>query len=413
MSAIVETLRRVGGAQRREHVPSVVVGLGHGATHWISATLYILLPFIGRDMGLSYTEIGSLVSLLYVASFCTNVVSGPLVDLIGRQIAFQAAALLIGGVALIGLGFASSVLVLAGFVVLIGISISLWHPAAFTYLARRYPGARGFVLSLHNLGASFGDTMAPLVAGFLLTMFAWNETALISSIPMFVMLALVLTVLREPPGAAAPRPAAKRRGDYLRGLAVLVRNGALLRLFLMSGLRSAVQNGLLVFLPLYLVGVLAASPATVGSTVMTLQLGGLIAGPLAGIWSDRVGRRPIAFAGLAATTALIAAVTLVPSTAGLIVLAGLTGFAIFAVRPVVHGWTVDLAADETSGSAVSLLFMAQVAITSLVPLVGGMIADSWGLEAVFYILPAISLAAAAIAASMPAGERARATAPGR
>jgi MFS family permease len=404
MSAIVETLRRVGGPQGRDHIPSVVVGLGHGATHWISATLYILLPFIGADLGLSYTEIGSLVSLLYLASFCTNVVSGPLVDLIGRQIAFQAAALLIGGIALVGLGFSSSVLVLAGFVVLIGISISLWHPAAFTYLARRYPGARGFALSLHNLGASFGDTMAPLVAGFLLTMFAWNETALVASIPMFVMLALVL-MLREPPGAAAPKPATKRRGDYVKGLAVLVRDGALLRLFLMSGLRSAVQNGLLVFLPLYLVGVLAASPATVGSTVMTLQIGGLIAGPLAGIWSDRVGRRPIAFAGLAATTALIAGVTLVPSTAGLIVLAGLTGFAIFAVRPVVHSWTVDLAADETSGSAVSLLFMAQVAITSLVPLAGGMIADRWGLETVFYILPLISLAAAAIALSMPAGKR--------
>ena len=308
MSAIGETLRRMGGPGAREHMPAIVVGLGHGATHWINAALYILLPFIGKDLGLSYTEIGSLVSLVFIAAFCANVTSGPLVDLIGRRIAFQAAALLVGGIALVGIGFADGVTLLAISVVGIGFSISLWHPAAFTFLARRYPAGRGLALSLHNLGASLGDAAAPIVAGSLLTIFTWSETALISSIPMFVTLVMVLTMLREPAEEAAPAQSARKGADYLKGMALLVRNSAILKLFVMSGLRSATQNGVLVFLPLYMVGVLSASPATVGATIMTLQIGGMIAGPPAGLWSDRIGRRPVALAGLSLATILIAAI---------------------------------------------------------------------------------------------------------
>jgi len=47
-----------------------------------------------------------------------------------------------------------------------------------------------------------------------------------------------------------------------------------------------------------------------------------------------------------------------------------------------------------AGSAVSLLFGTQSAMTMAVPIVGGLIADVWGLNAVFYILTVtVSIAA--------------------
>ena len=35
-------------------------------------------------------------------------------------------------------------------VAMIGVCISLWHPAAITYLSVNYPENRGFVLSIHT-----------------------------------------------------------------------------------------------------------------------------------------------------------------------------------------------------------------------------------------------------------------------
>lgn len=77
--------------------PMLLMGLGHGATHWIAASFYALLPFITRDLGLSYAEAGTLVSVFHVASFLANFGSGLAVDISGRRVALQIASPVLGG----------------------------------------------------------------------------------------------------------------------------------------------------------------------------------------------------------------------------------------------------------------------------------------------------------------------------
>ena len=68
------------------------------------------------------------------------------------------------------------------------------------------------------------------------------------------------------------------------GLAIIV------GLSLMAGFRSMAQNGLLMFLPLFLIDELRTGPLWMGVTMMAMQMGGLVAAPIAGICSDRVGQ---------------------------------------------------------------------------------------------------------------------------
>ena len=62
---------------------------------------------------------------------------------------------------------------------------------------------------------------------------------------------------------------------------------------------------------------------------------------------------------------------------------------------------MDLADDRIAGTAVSVLFGMQSAFTLLVPTIGGLIADTWGLQAVFYLFAATSLIATIITYSLP------------
>src|SRR4030081_304118 len=39
-----------------------VVSIGHALTHWYPATFYLLLPLIGAELGLSYSQIGSILT---------------------------------------------------------------------------------------------------------------------------------------------------------------------------------------------------------------------------------------------------------------------------------------------------------------------------------------------------------------
>ena len=42
-----------------------LITLGHSLTHWYPATFFMLLPLIGNEMGLSYSQIGFIMTCQY------------------------------------------------------------------------------------------------------------------------------------------------------------------------------------------------------------------------------------------------------------------------------------------------------------------------------------------------------------
>lgn len=389
----------------KKQVPAMLVGAGHGGTHWILATFYILLPFLSKEFGLSYAAAGALVTLFHASSLTANVASGAIVDIAGRRVVIQALSLVIGASALIAVGFSAELIGVAIAVIFIGFTNNLWHPAAISYLSRAYPHARGLALSIHTLGATFGDLLAPVVAGGLLLVFSWRTVAPISALPVFLVAVLLLIVLRERRSENGDDRITGGAKSYFTGLVGLLRDKALIGLCVMSGFRSMTQNGVLVFLPLYLVGVLEVSPFVLGLVMMTLQVGGIIAGPVAGTLSDRIGRQPVALAGLAATSLAVLSFAFVEAIVPFVILVFVLGFALFSIRPVIHSWTMDITEDHMAGTAVSVLFGTQSAFTLVIPVLGGFIADQWGLQTVFYLLTATVVIATAIAFVLPEADK--------
>jgi MFS family permease len=391
---VYAAIERLTGLSHKDQGPVFLVGLGHGGTHWIIATFYILLPFITRDLGLSYTEAGLLVTLFHASAATANLGSGLVVDVTGRRVLFQVVALAVGAATLFGFVAARHLALLGLLVVVMGATNNLWHPAAISFLSRRYPGNRGYALSIHALGANLGDALAPLAAGAFLLWMSWRGTASMGAVPAFVLAILIALILlpKDTPGSSGERHS-MAFGEYLAGVKQLLRDRGVLGLCLMAGVRSMAQNGLLVFLPLYLSNVLRVGPFVMGVALFALQTGGMIASPIAGTWSDRVGRRPVVLAGLTTTTLVIAGLTLIDNDTLFIAGVSLLGFALFAVRPVIHSWLMDLTPANLSGSAISVMFGTQAGLSALVPTVGGIIADIWGLTVVFYLLAAIMLVA--------------------
>lgn len=290
---------------------------------------------------------------------------------------------------------------LAAMVALIGATNNLWHPAAIVYLSSRYPKNRGYALSIHALGANLGDAVAPLVAGMLLYSMAWPGAAAVNSLPVFAVAAALFLLWRGDRAGAVHGKPGMGLGDYFAGMGRLLRNRAVLGLCLMAGLRTTAQNGLLMFLPLYLVDVLKADPLETGSAMMAMQVGGILAVVIAGTLSDRIGRRPIVLAGLGASTVVIAGLTLLGGGPLYVAGVALLGFVLFAVRPVVHSWMMDLTPAEMGGSATSLMFGTQAGLSAIAPVAGGIVADIWGLPSVFYMLAALMLMANMTAVLLP------------
>ena len=389
-------VQRLTGLQWRQQGPAVLVGMGHGATHWVMGTFYLLLPFIAKALHLSYTEAGLLVSIVHISSFVTNIFSGALVDLTGRRVPILVASLTVGALALASFGMADGVMGLLPLVVLIGCTNNMWHPAAISYISRRFPQQRGYALSIHALGANSGDALAPMAVGVALVWLSWPQAATAACVPTLAVALLLFLALPRQSNSERAQSSAGEGMDlatYFKGLTTLLCDRAVLSLCLVAALRTMTQAGLLAFLPLYLANGLGAGPVMLGFALAAMQSAGVVAAPVAGAWSDRVGRRPIVLAGLTASTVVIAGLMFLGHLATFVVGIAVLGFVLFAVRPVIHSWMMDLTPANLGGSATSLMFGSQAMLATAAPIIGGMIADGWGLGAVFYFLAGGLLAA--------------------
>jgi MFS family permease len=372
----------------------------HGSLHWVSMTIYALLPFIKESMALSYTQAGFLISVIHTSAFLTSMPSGVLVDLTDRRVACQFMALAVAGLALGLVGVTSGYWMLATLIALIAAMNTLWHPAAVSYLSNTYPGRRGLAISFHTVGSKLGDAGAPLFVGAAVAGLGWQNTAMAgASLPLVSALFILVFLLgaerrhRETAGRHKGR-------DYLKGLLQVLANGSIWKLCLLSGFRSTTQSGLRTFLPLYLVGALAVEPLVMGLVLMLYQGAGAVTSPIVGTLSDRFGRKPVLLIGFSVTTLAVLAM---PASLNLWVFAAiviLCGVFLFAIQPVVQSWAMDIAPPRLGGTVIGLQFSTQSVFSILVPVIGGLIADNWGIGFVFYMLAGAVLFGGLIAASV-------------
>lgn len=376
----------------RLEMPMFLVGLGHCGIHWIAAVFMFLSPYMKEDLGVSTAEIGVFLTIFYIASFAANVPSGTLVDMTGKRVFWQVFSLGVCALALLFVGLTGIYALICVFIAVIGATNMLWHPAAISYLSKAYPAQRGFALSIHAMGAGLGDLAAPVAAGALMTVMTWQDTAMANSLPALAIAAIILFGLKRTDAGKAKEKGMKG-GDYFAGMKALVKDRAIMLLCTLAAFRTASQAGLLFFMPFYLKEDLGMAPVIMGMTLAAMQVGGMVATPIAGHMSDSIGRRPIVIGGLWTTTAIIIGLTFVESQVVFVAGIAFLGFFLYAVRPVMHSWMMDLAPANMGGSATSLMFGCQSLATIPVPVIGGLIADNYGLLPVFYCLAGSMLVA--------------------
>jgi MFS family permease len=366
-----------------------LITVGHAFTHWYPATFYLLLPLIGNELGLSYAQIGSILTMQFVAGAISNVPGGVLVDNVDRKGALMAISLAWVGIPYLLMGFTDAYWLLLTCSALIGIGNNLWHPTAIPLLGQLYPTRRGLVMAFHSMGANVGDAVAPLVAGVLLTMMSWRGVMAVNVLPGIVMAALLLICFSRPqPGDDRIGKPTASAATILRGFGVLMRNRTVMLLSVGSAFRSMTQMSLLAFLPLFLARELGYSAVWIGACLFILQAAGFLAAPVAGHLSDRIGRRQIIIASLAATAVVLLFMALAGRSLAFVFFVAFLGFFLFAIRAVLQAWMLDATPREMAGAGIGFMFGMSSIGAAIGPLVSGVIADRYGIAATFYFLAA-------------------------
>src|SRR5262249_24084781 len=259
---------------RRSFQEVWVVSIGHALTHWYPATFYLLLPLIGSELGLSYSQIGSILACQFAAGAIANVPGGIFVDTVGHKGLLMALSLFWIGFPYLVMGLSHAYWMLLTCATLVGIGNNLWHPTAIPWLGNRFPDRKGLVMAFHGMGANVGDAAAPLVVGALLQLFSWRTVVIANVIPGIVVAVLILLYIgriqsAEP--AAETKPAPMSGAQRMRSLVSLLKNRALVTLAIGSAFRSMTQGALLTFLPVYLARDMGYAPVWIGACMFALQ----------------------------------------------------------------------------------------------------------------------------------------------
>ena len=410
MSAIVTG---AAAPARRSFREVWLITIGHSLTHWYPATFYLLLPLIGKELGLSYGQIGLVMTCQYLAGAVSNVPGGMLVDTVGKKGLLLAASLFWVGFPYALMGFSHSYVLLLLCVSLVGIGNNLWHPTAIPALANRFPERKGLVLSLHGMGGNVGDAVAPLAVGALLAVFSWRQVVVLNVVPGVLVAFLILAALGSMrfggDGEAAGSGSSARQknegkgiADYAGALKRLLMNRSLLTLVVSSSFRTMTQSALLTFLPVFLAYEMHYSPFWVGGCMFALQAAGFVAAPIAGHVSDTMGRRRIVMSSMAMTAVILIFMAIAGRSHAFILFIAVLGFFLYAIRPVLQAWLLESTPKEMGGTSIGVLFGAQALGASIGPALGGWIADRHGLMATFYFLAATIVVANMFIFLMPA-----------
>lgn len=182
------------------------------------AIVSVLAPFLVRDLDLSRSQVGLLVTAVTAGGAITSLVAGRMTDRVGGR-AMAAAIFVIGIVVFAGMAAANTFLWAFAVAAMCGFSNGAANPTTNTLIAAHYPpGARGLVMGIKQSGVQAGLFVAGIVLPPAALVIGWRPTLLIgAALPAAALVALLWYVPGDRPTllSDAALPGRKYRASHM------------------------------------------------------------------------------------------------------------------------------------------------------------------------------------------------------
>lgn len=369
-----------------------------------------LFGTLGAAYGVSRTALGAAFSGFMLVYAAMQFPSGVLADRVG-PVAVLAAGGLVTAAGAFAVVLEAPFAVLAGAMVLLGAGTGTYKTVSVNVLSGVYPARTGRVLGAFDTLGSLAGAAAPaavVVAGLTVPGGPWRTLFLAGGLATLALVGgLRWRIPRRLGGDRQSRPDGPARratppnatdggfaGSVRRyvGLFARPRLGAFVVVTVLFGFA---YNGLVAFLPLYLVTETGLSPATANLLFGALFVASFV--QLAtGEASDRVGVVPVLVGTLALATAGVGAVLALSPGAGPFALCGAVvaaGLGAHGFRPVRGAYLMGLLPGGVAGGGLGAVRSLLMAAGAVGPAVVGYLSETAGFGVAFGAL-ALALAGA-------------------
>jgi MFS transporter, ACS family, hexuronate transporter len=161
-------------------------------------TISVLAPVITKDLGLTNTEFGGIITWFLLAYTISQGLSGKLYDRVGTKRGFVC-SILLWSLAAIAHAFARGLASLSVFRFVLGFGEAGNWPGAAKTVAEWFPiRERAFGMAIFNSGAAIGSVVAPPLIVWLSLTYGWQTTFIVTGSLGFAWLVLWLLFYQTP-----------------------------------------------------------------------------------------------------------------------------------------------------------------------------------------------------------------------
>ncbi len=358
-----------------------------GLDRWIIAPL---LPSMIPDLNLNYQDVGYIFGALGILWGVFAIFTGRLSDRFGHRKILIPAILffsIMSGFSGMATGLVSLILIRS----LMGASEGAYCPTSFAATAfAAKPSRRGLLQGIQQSGFPlFGLALGPIIATqLLLVVPSWREVFWVVAVPGFIVGILMYFVLKDPPKRSQAESLPKAVSDDKNSWSKILKTKNIILSMLALFCCMSCIFVLSAMVPLYLENYLGLTSQQMGLVVSAIGFGGF-AGQFAlpGI-SDILGRKIVAIISFIGATIFVwffaqtgANITYLFATLFVVSFFCLGNIALITGPISTESAPVGLVA-----SAIGLVVGAgEIFGGGVAPLIGGYIAENFGIENVLYL----------------------------
>jgi sugar phosphate permease len=366
-----------------------VATLGFMQVHVHRVGFAPLIPTFIADLGLTYVEAGSIMTAYFWTYTVAQIPVGVLTDRWGaRRVMLVFTAILALGVVGFPLSRSYGQSILSRTLVGLG-AAAVWVPGL--RLITEWFGAheRGWAMGILSAGGGVGGTLGLLVIPLLAERWGWRIGYTLTLLPVLLTLVLIALVLEERDAGSGSGQLRARRGPTgglqahgsLGALRQVLTARAIWPFNLTMLLFYGSYFSLVTWMPTFLVRHLGATQSQAGLVTSLMVAGSIVSWPLAGLLTDRLGRRKpvVLFSQASSCLVSLAFAWVVPglSLGGAAVVALATGIVVGGMLlPLLMA--VELFPVELTGTAASVVNTFSFIGSLSIPVLLGHVVDLTG-----------------------------------
>jgi DHA1 family multidrug resistance protein-like MFS transporter len=350
-----------------------------------------VLPAFAADLGALPEFIGVIVAASTVTGVFFKLPSGALSDVLGRKRMMVLGALFFAVPPFL-YPFVGNPWALLALRFVHGFATAIFSPVASAYVASLAEAGRGARLGWFSSSNDVGATAGPLIGGFVLYLSAsYAVTYLL--VGAIGLLTLVVVLVLPDVDRASERQVTTftaRAAEFRAGLAEVVGTPPIFFAAAIEAVMYLGYGAFLGFLPIY------AKTAGLNDAEIAVVLGSqlataVVAKPIGGRLSDRLGRKPVIVIGLLLCAAALPLIFRSEGFATFVVVAPLLGLGIAAVTPVTNALIADLASARRLGAAMGVFGTVWDIGEAAGPIIAGLLIGGLGFASTFDALALLTV----------------------